>query len=473
MTWPAVLLWILIVMAVIVRGPFLLYLLSACVVFGSLTMLPSGGTNLPPEVVCAALLVATTFLQRRRFVAGLSMASDLGRLGFLALFLVYGVVSAFLFSRLFAGRILVVFLNNPNAGLRPESPSSSNFNEVIYLSLSIGIAFAFATLGQSARFRRNYLRATLAGAILLVVSGILDLILTLSGHADLLTPFHNAVYAQLTDVKQAGELRVVGFMPEASAYGEYCVSLTGVLVFCYSHFEARLRRVILPATIAGLVVMTILSTSSTGFLGLIVIIMLFFLKHVVNPLRSGRLSRVGFMLSFVGIACVGLFFSYAVLFAPRIIAGLTKILDVVLLDKTQSLSYIERSSWTRAGLHAFVQSGGIGVGIGSLRTSDWFVNLLASTGIVGVLLFVAGIVVVIAGLRRQPDPRLRDLGGCLIWAVIPFLAVKIAAGTTPDPGVFGMAILGLIAGLGQTRMQPRIDQGMAGTTLYSEPAGRA
>lgn len=413
-------------------------------------MLPHGSLNLPPQSVCAVLLVATTFLQRKQFFAALSMACNLNRLGFLMLFLIYAIFSAFLFTRLFAGQILVIFLNNPSAGLRPVTPTSANLTQAIYVALSVSVAFVFAIRGQSARFRRVFLSATLFAAMLLIVSGVMDLILTVSGHAALLSAFHNAKYAQLTDVKEAGRLRVVGFMPEASKYGEYCVFLLSFLVFCFGHYDARLQRLVVPATIAGLTLMIFLSTSSTGFIGLIIIVVLLFLKYVAVPLAAGRLRRGGVMVAIGGGVSAGVVYGFALLLAPHFIIGFTRLLDSVLLNKTQSLSYIERSSWTRAGWHAFENSYAIGVGVGSVRTSDWFVNLLASVGIFGVILFLSAIGVAILALRKQPDARLRNLGGSLILVAIPVVAVKMVSGTTSDPGVFGMALLGLVAGLSRT-----------------------
>ena len=65
MSWPAAVLWVLMIAAVLSRGPSLLYLLMITGAFGSLQMLPfNGGVNLLPQSACAALFVCKALIQR-------------------------------------------------------------------------------------------------------------------------------------------------------------------------------------------------------------------------------------------------------------------------------------------------------------------------------------------------------------------------------------------------------------------------
>lgn len=459
MTWPALTLWLLILGVTLLRRDLLVYLFTATMVFGSLTMLPPGGLNLTAQTVCSLLLVATTLIQRRNLEKALAMALDLRRLGFLFLFLLYAVFTAMFLSRLFAWMVWVVPLNNSAAGLQPMHPTSSNFTQAVYMTLSVGIAFVFALKGQNPEFRARYLRAILLAGALLVVSGIVDLVLTEAGRASLLAPFHNAHYALLTDVKEAGHLRVVGVMPEASAFGSACVSVLSLLVFCFDDFEARLRRFIVPATILGLVAMIYLSTSSTGFVGFIVIATLYVARVGARTLVHGRLRRSSALILMGVIVGLGLGYAYAVTSAPHLIASVDRLVNKVLFEKTQSYSFIQRLAWTRAGFDAFLRTHGIGVGVGSVRTSDWIVNLLASTGVLGTLLFAAAVAVAIAGLRHQRDAELRRFGTGLVFAAIPIGTMMLTSGTTPDPGAFNLAILGFLVALSRSEQTHPVRQG--------------
>ena len=135
--------------------------------------------------------------------------------------------------------------------------------------MSAGVVVAFFLKGESASFRRHFLYAILTGGISLIAAGIADFTLTNSGHVDLLEPFRNANYALLTNADIAGDKRIVGLMPEASAYGSACVISLAILAFLRPCFENRwLRDLIAPLVIGGLVAMAAGSLSSTAYGGL-------------------------------------------------------------------------------------------------------------------------------------------------------------------------------------------------------------
>ena len=78
-------------------------------------------------------------------------------------------------------------------------------------------------------------------------------------------------------------------------------------------------------------------------------------------------------------------------------------------------------------------------------------NLLASTGIIGTTLLGAAIVVSALAVCRQRSAKKRRFGYGLILATVPIGAMMVLSGTTPDPGAFNMAILGLLAAAGRTQ----------------------
>lgn len=451
MTWPALLLWLIFLLAALQRGSLVIYLFSATMIFGSITMLPPGRLNLPPQTVSTIIFIGSTFVQRRNLVSALTLALDVRRLGFLLLFLLCVVPGAIILPRLFSGLIAVVPLDNTADGVQPIVPTSANLTQAIYITVSVGTAFAFAVRAHDARFRAQYLRSIWLTGWLLVASGVIDLCLTLSGHTSLLSPFHNAHYALLSDVMEAGQLRVVGFMPEASAYGAACVSVVSVLIFCFNEFNPITRRFSLPLVIASLIAMIYLSTSSTGFVGFIIIAAIFLTKVVLRFLVLGRIRLANAIIILGAVATISAVYLLCMTFDPSFIAATERLLNAVLFDKTQSSSYVERSSWTHAGFEAFIHSYGIGVGVGSVRTSNWLVNLLASTGIIGTTLLGAAIMVSVLAVCRQRSTEKRRFGYGLVLATVPIGAMMVLSGTTPDPGAFNMAILGLLTAAGRTQ----------------------
>jgi len=452
MTWPALVLWVLIVVGVFVPAQFMLYVFFAAGTFGGLSLLPPGAAgNVPVGTVCAAVLIAKTFMHRRRFVVFLNYALDFRKLGLLGMFSLYMVVTAFLYPRLFAGSVQLYSLNAA-ANISFLYPSSTNITQPVYMLVSIGLTFVFAYCGQDPTFRKNFLNATIFGAALLLASGIIDMILGDAGREDLLLPFHNATYHLLDTVTIAGQKRVVGFMSEASVFGAACCTNLSFLVFNRQSYSGRLRNIGVPIVVLGLLIMIYLSTSSSAYIGLAVLALVLGLKSIFGMLSVTH-TKVSHLRKFLwiiggGVVCVGIFvcLSHAFLMHVRLL------LDSTLFEKTSSSSYVERNAWTQAGVAAFWTTRGVGVGVGSIRTSNWFVNFVASTGFIGLLLFGIFALKTLWPSRIYPDKSSRHLSNGLKLALIPEFTVGLLVGTTPDPGTTIMLTLGLLFALRRERI---------------------
>src|SRR5262249_7452361 len=133
--------------------------------------------------------------------------------------------------RLFARMVEVVPLNPGSNWPVALMPISANYSQSAYMALSIGVALAFFLEAQNRSFRQHFIRAALVGGLALIVTGTADFALTTLGHAEVLEPFRNAKYALLTNAEIAGNRRIVGLMPEASAYGTSCVMFAAMLAF--------------------------------------------------------------------------------------------------------------------------------------------------------------------------------------------------------------------------------------------------
>jgi hypothetical protein len=248
MTWPAIILWLMILLASVSRGPLILYLFSGTVIFGALTMAPpglTGGLNLPAQTICAIILLIKIFLRSDNLMLAIRQGLDIRKLGLLGFFMVYVLVTALVYPRLFGGSVMLYSLNAA-ASESVLAPTSANFTQTIYLLISSALVFAFATAGRSPTFRKIYLRSIIFAGVLLVASGVIDLACSMAGLSRLLQPFHNAAYASLDTVFIAGQYRVVGFMPEASDYGTATCTVLSFLLFNYRFFDAGLKRYFLP-----------------------------------------------------------------------------------------------------------------------------------------------------------------------------------------------------------------------------------
>ena len=317
--------------------------------------------------------------------------------------------------------------------------------------VSIGMTFVFAYCGQDPTFRKDFLNAIFFGATLLLASGLIDMILGAAGQEDLLLPFHNATYHLLSTVEVAGQKRVVGFMPEASVFGAACCAKLSFLVFNRQSYSGRLRDFGVPVVVIGLFIMIYRSTASSAYIGLAVLALLFVLKSIFGMVSATHVtvSRARNLLWIIGggavcgviVACL----PHAFLMHVRLL------LDEALFEKRSSSSYLERNAWTQAGVAAFWATHGFGVGVGSIRTSNWFVNFAASTGFIGLLLFGSFALKVLWPPRFYPDKSSRHFSNGLKLAMIPGFVVGLLVGTTPDPGTTIMLTLGLLFALRQKR----------------------
>jgi hypothetical protein len=103
-------------------------------------------------------------------------------------------------------------------------------------------------------------------------------------------------------------------------------------------------------------------------------------------------------------------------------AYLQNLLDTFVLNKLNTASGEERSSWNRQALQSFFDSFGFGVGNGSARASSFLIAVLASLGLIGTPLFVTFMIGVFRGRRTSADPlspalQLGAKSTCLAWLI--------------------------------------------------------
>ena len=126
-------------------------------------------------------------------------------------------------------------------------------------------------LADEPRFTETLLASMLAGGLICIATGLIDLAAASTGMESLIEPFRNADYAFLTKDEIAGAKRIVGFTPEASAYGPMCVHFAAGIALLRVLYAEGFRRIFASLIAVVLVVMAVLSTSSSAYLGLAVL----------------------------------------------------------------------------------------------------------------------------------------------------------------------------------------------------------
>jgi hypothetical protein len=448
MTWPALVLWAMIAAGFLIRGPLgLLYLFYASGAFGTLVMVPGnmvGGINLLPQSFCALFLLAKVLFRPRYAARVLLLAIHLRELGFLSLFLIWSLFSAYAMPRFFAGLVDVIPINVAVPDPQPLAPASANFTQSAYMVLSAGLIYACAAIARNSEFRRHFLRANLVAAAILILTGVLDLA---TQGTDLLAPFRNANYALMPNAEILGNKRVVGLMPEASTYGSACVGILSVLLFLRPNFERKLRSTVVPATIFGLIAMTLLSTSSTGYVGLGILGVTYASSLVWRLNSRNSLSRRGIFSEFGILSLAATIIFVIVLTHASLLDPLTDLINVLVFQKTESSSYIERSGWTRYAWEAFLSTGGWGVGLGGARASNWYYSILSNTGFIGATLLSLFLIQTFLRRPAENEPVQATISTGLKFSMLPNLVMAGLSGTTPDLGAQNGVTYGMISAM--------------------------
>jgi hypothetical protein len=452
MSYPAAIVWALLISSLFLRPGTAMMMLLTSTVLGSLTIIPVdivGGVTILPRAAFAVLFIGKVMIsQSRYFSADVLKLLRLRHLGILAIFLLLSLFVTAVMPPLFDREIVVVPIRLTLTMPQDLSaPSAANFTQSAYLMLSVAVVFATAVLANTAEFPLSLLTGVLALGVATVVTGLADIVANAVGQGDLLEPFRDASYTLIIGAEIVGARRVIGLMPEASAYGGLCVSVASALAFTWPLYPRGWRRLAAACTAAALVVMALLSTSSTAYGGLAVLAICYGINWVRRLFILTAADVRTLTSEFVIAVLAGFAVLMALLVSPETFDPLMRMIDELIFNKATTASFYERSSWNSIAWDALWGTSGLGIGIGSTRTSNWFLSIITSTGVLGAIVMAAFLIQL---FLYRPDPA-RPFAVAVVpalkFAVIPNLVMAAVAGTTPDFGVWLAILFGAIAGL--------------------------
>lgn len=403
-----------------------------------------GGSSPLIYTLFAVLVICATALRRSTFGHLQAFAKETPLLWALGLLLVYAIIGSFILPRLFAGQTTAFVPSRDTKEVFevPLSPVSHNVTQTAYLVLGILVCIALsATLRNKDR-----LKAVSSGFFLLcliqVAFGFVDLAAKQSGLGDPFYFFRSASYALLTDVREQGFFRITGGFSEASAYGAYCVSC---FAFSATYWRSTGSSYALVLSI-GLGFLLLLSTSSTAYIGAIAL-SAFFLLTLLRSLYQGKLLRRDAVLLGVAVGAITVIFIISIV-RTNAFGDLRNMLDAMVLNKAASASAQERAYWTIRSLQSFVDTSGLGIGVGSSRSSSWLVSVLSQLGVIGTVLML---VIVLELVRSAPticirsdDRELRAIHDSVRAFGLIWLIVATVAGGGADPGALLFAVIATV-----------------------------
>lgn len=448
---PIVIFWGLAIWGM--RGPLyiLLYLFFGSLAFGTLaTISPSltAGLTFTPTAIVMLITIVRLLVNKEGVVFVLAQAMKLNRLLLLSLFWIVAIITTLFMPRLFSGEVSIIPVRYTTFTLGdPLTPTSQNFSQLAYLSISILFVFAIFRLLRNPAYYTHLIKAILLGATIVIVTGALDYLDYFIDINPLLSPFRTASYALLVEVEILGGKRVVGLMPEASTYGTVCI-----FFLCLVHFfrdaipEAWMREKLAPFIVLLLILFIWMSTSSAAYVGLAA----FFLvalgewsgrkNTLYLSMHKNRRFGFEFWTAWLLLSLLGMI----VLFNPGFLDPIVEKLDHLVFNKTTTSSYEERSMWTAVGWQALRDTWWLGVGMGATRTSSFVAAVFSNTGILGGVLYFGFVAQIL--LRKKTSSSNREYSILLRgvrYAYIPGFIVAILVGTTADFGSYNAALYGL------------------------------
>ncbi len=414
----------------------LLFLMSSVLFNGSAAiLLPSlGGSSIPPVQFALAFVFLRILMPGSAAIGDLPQAFKANRM--FALFSFYGIATAFVLPRMFAGLVSVYPMQyTESASLFatvPLEPTSQNLTASFNLLGSFLSAIA-VWIACRRRHAAELLVTTLV--VLVWVHSILGLAgIALRGTpADLvLELFRNSAYIQLDD-EVGGFVRIRGIYPEASAYAAF-----GFILFV-ANAELWYRSIRSRATgLATLVMGAVLffSTSSTAYFGLAIYGIYFALRTIALP-GSANFAKAKAALAAIGL----LIFLAALAFvaSPELVESVIDVVKRMTIEKSSSDSGLQRLYWTRQGWELFLASYGLGVGSGSFRSSSIFFAMLGSMGVIGMASFLTYLVATFQPWRlsswAESTVPSENLGGALGSAALLSLIPSAVNSATAVPGI--------------------------------------
>ena len=116
---------------------------------------------------------------------------------------------------------------------------------------------------------------------------------------------------------------------------------------------------------------------------------------------------------------------------------------MIILSKPTSLSALERGSWNASGISNFFDSYGLGVGLGTVRTSSFAVALLSNVGVPGTMFFLLFLLTGILMPRGTPRTYEADVGLAARNGCLCLIVGALISGSTVDLGLVFFIMAGL------------------------------
>ena len=300
----------------------------------------------------------------------------------LAWFTGFGILSAYFFPRLFEGATYINAVGSTETGpsilLTPLAPVGGNITQSIYLIADFVCFLIFAAVCRSYEGMHIVAKSIISFAICNILFGLLDLLTYYSNTAFIMEPIRNAQYTLHLDEETAGLKRIAGSFTETSSFSYATVGALGFTLTLW----LRGRWVSITGTLSAIsLIFLILSTSSTAIAATPFVILSVYMSAIAElrkPLPNRRAAIYVIVLPSIVIISV-----FLIVLNQAALNVVTDFLNILIFEKANSQSGLERASWNSAAISNFFDTGFLGTGLGSVRASSFPVAVIANVGLIG------------------------------------------------------------------------------------------
>lgn len=446
-----------------------LAVMGVAALFQAATVMDIGMATIPPGHVTLAFFMLAVVLRVNGLGVSVS-ALVYPRAGFfLAMIVVWAVISGFVLPRIFAGMVQVIPLNliGDYFVKVPLFPRSANLNQSIYF---IGNLCAFLFVFGMMKSPGMLKKAAGAGLIICAANmaiAVLDSFTFAIGQPNLLDFMRNAGYSQLFGATVMGLKRMTGSFTEASAFSAMAV---GLFAFAFRLWRGGVYTKWSGPLSIALALGVVLAFSSTGFVAFGVYFIVTYSMNLVSNEGSGVAGAQSRRMFFVSLAPIGaLAIAVLVALRPDLLDPVVELFDSSIVTKLSSASGQERMAWNLSGISNFFNTYGLGVGLGSVRTSSFLVSVPANLGLIGVLLYGAFFYQLFLSANGQRwgriDPESEQIVAAARSSCFALLIAAAVSSSTMDLGLIFHIMAGIACSspayfLSQNARRPAPEEGL-------------
>ncbi|MBZ6383763.1 hypothetical protein [Sphingomonas sanguinis] len=327
-------------------------------------------------------------------------------------FLLVATIGTFALPAFYAGTpafVPRISIDEQMLGMTPASFSLSNVVQLVYLTTNV-IAVVFAAQGRFGDLTRPFRYGALGAAGIIALSIFADwlqLSFWTNGLSDILR--NNEAGAVFDNLILDNVRRISGSFSEPSYAGVFSSALSAYFL---SRFLEEKRIVDLGAGLT-MALCVILTTSLLGVVGLLVTAGLLVFRYMRR-----------YFLIFAAL-CVGAVGFY-------LLHGIAAI-DQLYLNRSGE-STINRLTSDARSFEILSETNYLGLGLGSHRASSLFSTMLANTGLVGGLLYLAALLSLF--LTRVPDDRVTTITPLRFFVLTAWTTILFGAPELSTPSLW-------------------------------------